>query len=432
MEKKTDIEVYKFGGASIQSSERIRQVAELIKAHRDAPTVLIVSAMGKTTNMLEAVVNAHFDQPEVLQMALDKVIDYHLAIANELMPEDAHVINRLNDLFVELEWGLDDDRPEQYDYVYDQVVAVGELLSTTLLAAYLNKSGVPVTWLDARDLIHTDRNFRQARIDWEKTEEAVKKLVVPVLEAHRVILTQGFIGSTADNENTTLGREGSDFSAAVFAYCLQAKMVTVWKDVPGVMTGDPDRFTEVHKLDALSFREAIEMTYYGAKVLHPKTIKPLQNRQIPLVVRSFMDPDEPGTRIEDQVDVVYPPIVIVEEDQVLIQLSTPDYAFMEEEHLVTVFQIVAKHGFKVNVIRNTAITLTLVMQNRPRHLTGLVNELENHFAVRTTKDVWLITIRHTHPATEEQLKKDKLILLEERFRNTVQFVTQVLPEYEAN
>ena len=424
-----DIEVYKFGGSSIQSADRVKKVAEIVKGIESRNTVLIVSAMGKTTNLLEEVVNAHFDQPGRVQAALERVIDYHLRIAEELLPGDDQVVGRLNDLFVELEWGLDDQRPEQYDYVYDQVVAMGELLSSTIVTAFLKAQGVPLIWLDARDLIHTDRNFRNARIDWEKTGESISRLVRPELERQNLVLTQGFIGSTPDNENTTLGREGSDFSAAIFAYCLKVQKVTVWKDVPGVMTADPSRFEAVQKLDVLSFREAIEMTYYGAKVLHPKTIKPLQNRQIPLIVRSFLEPEAPGTSIEDQVDVVYPPIIIVEEDQLLIQLSTPDYTFMEAQHLVDAFNIVAKHGFKMNVIRNTAITLTLVTQDRPRHLPGLLEELEKHYTVRITKDVLLITIRHTHSATEDQLIQGKLILLEERFGNTVQFVTQSLPDY---
>ncbi|MCB0657475.1 MAG: aspartate kinase [Saprospiraceae bacterium] len=424
-----DIEVYKFGGASIRTPEAIRQVGRIIQDFQHGPLVLVISAMGKTTNQLEALVNAHFDQPEKVPALMHKLVEDHIQVAVQLLDDSNPVKVRLNDLFVELEWGLDDQDVDQYDYVYDQVVAVGELLSSTLVEAYLRELGIAVVWVDARDLIQTDRTFRQAQVLWEETKNAIYRKVMPILHDDCVVLTQGFIGCTADNENTTLGREGSDYSAAILAHCLEARTVTVWKDVPGIMTGDPDRFDEVHKLDRMSFQEAIEMTYYGAKVLHPKTIKPLQNRQIPLVVRSFEQLSDPGTRIEDHVDVVYPPIVIIEEDQVMIQLSTRDYAFMEVTPMSSAFLLMARHGFKVNVLRNTAITLTLVTQNRPRHLNLLLKDLEADFTVHVTKEVWLITIRHTHPSTEEQLLQKRIVLLEERFKETVQFVTQALPEY---
>jgi aspartate kinase len=311
--------------------------------------------------------------------------------------------------------------------MYDQIVSIGELVSTKIVAAYLNKSGLTTEWLDARDMIACDNTYREGRIDWEKTLTQTQGVILPFLEKTGFILTQGFIGSTSENFTITLGREGSDYSAAIISFCLDAESMTIWKDVPGVLTGDPRLFENVTKLDRLSYKEAIEMTYYGATVIHPKTIKPLQNKNIPLYVKSFLAVEGEGTVISNEAEDSYPPIVIMEKNQSLLYISSRDYSFIAEHHLSNLFTLFDKHRVWVNMMRNTAISFMVCVPNQPERLKGLLKDMEKDFSVMKEDGVELVTIRHYEESVIEGMKKSKIVLLEERIRKTFQMVTKNVP-----
>ncbi|MEM6967633.1 MAG: aspartate kinase, partial [Bacteroidota bacterium] len=318
-----------------------------------------------------------------------------------------------------------------YDFVYDQIVALGELLSTTLVAAYLNQNQTPTHWLDARKVLRTDNTYREGNIDWPITQRNVTKMVWPILKNNQYVLTQGFIASSKEKATTTLGREGSDFTAAIFSYCLDAESMSIWKDVPGILTGDPRLFKKVEKIDRLSYKEAIEMTYYGAKVIHPKTIKPLQNKNIPMYVKSFVNPAGEGTFIGADVEANYPPVVVVEKNQVLLQISTKDFSFVAEHHLSDIFLLFTKFRTKVNMMQNMAISFSVcVTQKDTDRLQSLIGELKKNFNVVTENNLELITIRNYHAAVVEQMKQQKIVLFEERIRQTILMVVRDVPMME--
>jgi aspartate kinase len=353
---------------------------------------------------------------------LQKLKEYHWQIAGELFPPDHEVFGQLNDHLVELDWVITDPQHNTYDFLYDQVVSLGELLSTRIVSAYLSSLGVDCTWLDARDVIKTDNTWREARINWNETEAHMIEHVQPLLKAGTCVLTQGFIGCTSENFTTTLGREGSDYTAAIFAYCLDAKSMTVWKDVPGVLTADPARFENTTLINRMSYREAIEMTYYGATVIHPKTIQPLQNKSIPLYVRSFQNPEAEGTWIGTDMDAIIPPVIVYGENQAILRVSTRDYSFMAEHHLSNVFALLAKHRIKVNMMRNTAISFIVCCRQDDDRIDHLIDDLERDFTILLDKGLSLLTIRHYNKATIDVLTEGKTIVIEERFKDTAQFV----------
>ncbi len=428
---RSTIHVFKFGGASVKDSTGIKNITEIIRTYAHHPLVIIVSASGKTTNNLEAVIQAFYSNSPELHDKVDIVKKYHFDIAGELFPEKHPVFDTLNNLFVELEWILEDGPVQDYDYTYDQVVSLGEMLSTQIVAAFLNDSGINTQWLDARDIIRTDSTYREAQIDWESTEENVqKKIVNDVLASNKLAITQGFIGSTTDNQTTTLGREGSDFSAAIISYCVNAVDMTIWKDVPGVLSADPRLFKHVQKLDQLSYREAIEMTYYGASVIHPKTIKPLQNKNIPLYVKSFINPGDEGTFIGPDVEEHYPPLVVVEKNQILLHISSKDFSFVVEHHMAYLFKLFAELRIFVNMMRNTAISFTVCVPNVPDRISRLLDILDENYIVKIEHDLELLTIRHYQEEVLRSITKGKIILLEERLRNTIQMITKDVPVME--
>jgi aspartate kinase len=314
--------------------------------------------------------------------------------------------------------------------MYDQIVCMGELVSSKIVAAYLNKIGLKTHWLDARDVVATDNTYREGWVVWDKTKANAQKYVTPLLEQGGFVLTQGFIGSTSENFTTTLGREGSDYSAAIFSFCLDAESMSIWKDVPGVLNADPRLFDNVIKLDRLSYKEAIEMTYYGASVIHPKTIKPLQNKNIPMFVKSFLDPDAPGTEISSDNEETYPPIVVVEKNQALLHISTLDYSFVAEHHMARLFAKAADLRIFVNMMQNTAISFTICVGNVPDRIERFIREVSDEFKVKSEEELELITIRHYTPETIENLKKGKMVLFEERIRNTMQLVVKNIPPIE--
>jgi aspartate kinase len=331
---------------------------------------------------------------------------------------------------VEGEWVLDEKPSDNYDYMYDQLVCMGELVSSKIVAAYLNKIGLTTQWLDARDVVATDNTYREGWVIWDKTKANAQKTVPAMLETNQFVITQGFIGSTSENFTTTLGREGSDYSAAIFSHCLDAESMTIWKDVPGVLNADPRIFDNTVKLDRLSYKEAIEMTYYGAQVIHPKTIKPLQNKNIPMFVKSFLDPEAPGTEISSDTDDLYPPIIVVEKNQALLHISTLDYSFVAEHHMARLFGKAADLRIFVNMMQNTAVSFTICVPNVPDRIEKFINGISDEFKVKEEGGLELITVRHYTEETISNLKKNKIVLFEERIRNTMHMVVKNIPLIE--
>jgi aspartate kinase len=421
-----DLNVFKFGGASIKDAASIRNVANILQDHKGQQLVIVVSAMGKTTNALEVVARAYFEgNVELANQRLTELRNATFTTIQELFGETPdNLAAAVNDLFVTIEWVFDDPPSESYDYDYDQIVSLGELISSHIVTAYLRHSGLPSVWLDARDCIITDNTYREGWVQWPETQQRVKQHVTPILEAGSMVVTQGFIGSTTENFTTTLGREGSDYSAAIFSFCLDAGSMSIWKDVPGVLTADPRIFENVTKLDRLSYKEAIEMTYYGASVIHPKTIKPLQNKSIPLHVRSFVTPAEPGTEISADAGDVYPPMVAVEKEQALVNISTRDFSFVAEHHIRELFEHITTTRLQVNMMQNTAISFNVVVNDIDDRIERFCALIEDDFKTTVDRGLELITIRHYTPEVRESMRRGKVTLLEGRLPLTIQMAVK--------
>lgn len=424
------MKVFKFGGASLKDAAGVKNVASILQRYKNEQLVIVVSAMGKTTNALEEVVAAYVKQTGKALELYEALKERHYAIMRDLFEAGDEVFSLVNDTFVEGEWMLEEKPADNYDYLYDQIVCVGELVSSKIVTAYLNKTGIKTQWLDARDVVSTDNTYREGWVIWEKTKINAQKIVPPMLEQGFFVVTQGFIGSTSENFTTTLGREGSDYSAAIFSFCLDAESMSIWKDVPGVLNADPRLFENTIKLDRLSYKEAIEMTYYGAQVIHPKTIKPLQNKNIPLYVKSFLDPEAPGTEISSDMEDNYPPIVVVEKNQALLHISTLDYSFVAEQHMARLFQKAAYLRIFVNMMQNTAISFTICVPNVPDRLSQFIKEISDEFKVKMEQGLELITIRHYTQESIDNLKKGKIVLFEERIRSTMHMVVKNVPIIE--
>jgi aspartate kinase len=415
------MKVFKFGGASVNAVARIHNVAQIIKSYAGEPLLIVISAMGKTTNALEEVVQTFYegDKTGALER-FNEIKNQHLALGRELETEAP----QLPDFFTEVEWLLHDKPVREFDYYYDQVVCVGELLSTAIISAFLNRQGIQNQWLDVRDVMRTDDTFRDARIDWSTTAQKVAEHIVPIFLNTHIVITQGFIGATDENESTTLGREGSDYTAAVFANLLNAESQTIWKDVPGVMNADPKLYKDAKWIQELSYREVIEMSYYGAQVIHPKTIKPLQNKNIPLLVKSFLHPDEPGTCIQNRSTARLPPIIVYKFNQVLIELTSKDYSFVSEGLNYEVYKIFGALKFKPNLTQNAAITMLRVVDDRPEKVEAFALEAAALFDVVVTKNLTLLTIRHYTPEILNHLVGDTPLLLKQQTTETVQVLFQ--------
>lgn len=417
--------VYKFGGASIATPDRALALLPIIQ-NPQAPLVLVISAIGKTTNALEAIVNAAcLGQKEDAQRLAKDMEQQHLDYARTLLNEDAYTKTAadLNILFIELQWAIDDVDSERYDYSYDQIVCIGELLSTRIMAGLLQQQSVDIEWVDVRDIIRTDDTWRDARVDWAYSEAQAKQQLLPQLQAGKSIITQGFIGATSDNASVTLGREGSDYTAAMLAAMLGMKDVTIWKDVSGLQNADPKEFSNTVLIEAISYHEVIEMAYYGAQVIHPKTIKPLQNSNIPLYVKCFLAPAGKGTIIQNEVDsMFYPPLIILKRNQILLQVTTRDFSFITEDNLKHLYGVFHSLNIKVNLIQNAAISFVACIDNREDKVTALMVELERDYKVLRNEGVSLLTVRHYTPEVIFDLTKSRYILLEQKTRNTVQVV----------
>ncbi len=414
------MKVFKFGGASVKDAEAVRNVGEILKAYTDQKLLVVISAMGKTTNGLEAVLEAYYNKAENTQDLFNKVKKQHFDCLRALFKDEQHpAFAELNDTFVEIDWILEDEPQESYNYLYDQLVSMGEFASTRILSSWLKEIGINHTWLDVRDCIKTDNKYREATVDWVETETEIKKRIPKLLDKG-LVLTQGFLGCTSENFTTTLGREGSDYTAAIFAHCLDAEEVNVWKDVPAILTADPKRVPDAKALPQISYYEAIEMTWYGASVIHPKTIKPLFAKGIPLRVRSFVDQGLPGTVINDEETTSLPPILIVKEDQLLISLYTKDFSFFQESNISLAYQMLEKHSMKANLIQNAAVSLSIVVDHKPRRVGNLLTDLEQEFSVLTNSNLELITIRHYDMETVAKYIDNREAVLSQQSRQTIQ------------
>lgn len=422
-----DLKVFKFGGASVKNEEGVSNVINILKGHKKEKIVAVVSATGKTTNALEEVVKSYFNQKGNADQLLQGIKDEHIKIMDALGILNEETFVDLSDTFVEIDWMIEDEVQDEYNYIYDQIVSVGELVSSKILYYKALEEGLNVVWLDVRDIIITDNTYREAKVIWADTQARMDSKVHDLLEVYDVVITQGFIGCSTENFNTTLGREGSDYSAGIFSYCLDAKSLSIWKDVPGILTADPRLFENVTKIDRLSYREAIEMTYFGAKVIHPKTIKPLQNKNIPLYVRPFNDPESMGTLITSDVDTVYPPVIVIEADQSLIHISTNDFSFVAEEHLSEIFAKLNHYRLKVNMMQNTAISFSVAVQNDQIKIANFIKDLSDKYTIVKDDDLELITVRHYDAATVDRMKVGKIVLFEETIRQTMRMAVRDVP-----
>ncbi len=415
------MQVFKFGGASIKDAAGVKNVANVLKKVGYEKTLIVVSAMGKTTNAIEVVIDHYFNDKKQLQSSLQDVKKYHNEILLELFANDKHpVFKKVSLLFDELRSFFERNKSPDYNFVYDQTIGFGELIASTIVSSYLNDIQLTNTWIDVRDYIKTDNYYRRANVNWEATQQQITS----TFDKRSLNITQGFLGSDANNFMTTLGREGSDYTAAIFAYCLNADSVTIWKDVPGVLNADPRYFENAQLLNQISYREAIELAFYGASVIHPKTLQPLQGKEIPLYVKSFLNPENPGTVVGKGMGIEpNVPCFIVKKNQVLISLSSLDFSYIVEENISEIFRLLHLYKMKVDVIQNSAISFSVCVDNIYNNLDKLLQHLKAKFKVTCHPEVSLYTVRHYNEQAISQLETGKHVLLKQLTKETVQIVT---------
>lgn len=419
------MKVFKFGGASVKDANAVRNIAFILRKYADN-LVIVISAMGKTTNAFERVLNAWIlNDPETACNELQTIQDYHTEIARELIPEINHpLFEQLSNIFTGIEARIKGQATGSYNQEYDQLVSMGEILSTVIVSNYLNFSGIYTTWADARQFLKTDSNFREGRVDWDISEKLIRQYFA--FNGTNLYLTQGFIGSTVNNMTTTLGREGSDYTAAILAYILDAESVTVWKDVPGVLNADPKWFDDTIRLEKISYLDAIELAYYGTSVIHPKTIQPLKNKAIPLFVKSFIHPDEPGTIIGKSDYEKLIPSFIFKMDQVLIHIHPVDFSFIAEDNLEKIFRCFAGYGLRINLMQNSAVSFDVCVNNDLTRIPLVLADLEKDFRVTSTPGLELVTIRYYDDETIKRVLVNKELLLTQRTKNTIQMIVRDL------
>ena len=410
------MKIFKFGGASVKDADSVKNVLRVLSIQGFERCLIVVSAMGKTTNALERVVEFYFNKSDY-QQEIAKIKEGHIQIARGLFDENHHVFSEIKLFFDDIESFLRRNKSPNYNFVYDQVVTCGEMISSKILSVYLSDNEMGNQWLDARDFIKTDTNYREGVVNWEDTEKNISQL-----DKAKTYVTQGFIGSDENNFTVSLGREGSDYSAAIFAYCLDAKDMTIWKDVPGVMTGDPRKFENVELLSNISYEEAIEMAYYGASVIHPKTLQPLKQKSIPFFVKSFISPEKAGTKIGISTENQLLESYILKENQVLMRIATRDFSFIAEDHISFIFRELAKRNIKVSLMQNSAISLALCLEDKFNNIDELEAELEQDFNTEIVKNVSLFTIRNARLENLDKLYEGKNVLLEQITKTTVQMI----------
>ena len=420
------MQVFKFGGASVKDADGVINIGRIVATYQPIQLLIVVSAMGKTTNLLEQLTLAYVKQEGDAFEHLERVKQYHHTIMKRLFPTSGHpVYHEVANRFVEIEWIMEEAPADPYDYLYDQIVAVGELVATTIVCHYLNDIGQKTKWIDARDYILTDNTHREGRVNWKTTSERIEE-EVPRLLADQYVITQGFIGSTSENFTTTLGREGSDYSAAIFAASLNAESVTIWKDVPGVLNADPKWFDQTELIPELSYLDAIELTYYGATIIHPKTIKPLQNKNITLHVKSFLNTDGKGTLIRQSNESLPIPSFIFKINQILISILPKDFSFIVEDNLSDIFAKLHKHHIKVNMMRNSAVNFSISIDDTGENVTTLLDDLAQRYEIEHQKNLELITIRHYNQQTIERVLAGKTVILELKDSYTCQLLVRKL------
>ncbi|MEQ3690135.1 MAG: aspartate kinase [Flavobacterium sp.] len=416
------MKIFKFGGASVKDADGVKNVLDVMQKVGHENVLIIISAMGKTTNAFEEVIKNYFDKSPALQSSIQEVKKYHNQILLDLFDDEEHdAFYAVNNHFEDLEYFIRSNKSPNYNFVYDQIVSYGELLSTTIVSAYFNEKGIKNNWIDVRNLIKTDNTYRDANVDWEATQKRITKNI----KKNTLNITQGFIGADENNFTTTLGREGSDYTAAIFAYSLGAESVTIWKDVPGVLNADPRYFENAILLNQISYREAIELAFYGASVIHPKTLQPLQKKEIPLYVKSFVNPLLAGTSVSRGADLEpHIPCYIVKKGQLLLSLSSLDFSFIMEEHISEIFALFHQHKLKVNLIQNSAISFSVCIEDKFNNFMEVKNILSKRFKVTYNENVSLYTIRHFDEKVTEIVENNKTVLLKQISRETMQIVTK--------
>ncbi len=419
--------VFKFGGASVKNAEAIQNVSKILSLYSTEKRLVVISAMGKTTNALEEIVQALWERNvSTYKYLVEETYNFHLKILNQLFKEQHYAVHQeVESVFDFLRNKIDQPISDNFDFEYDQIVSLGEILSTLIVDAYLREEGHLSFWADARKLIRTDRQYRDSNVDWTKTQELINERLLPLYKSAKLVVTQGFIGHTSEGFTTTLGREGSDYTAGILAYCTDAKSVTIWKDVPGMLNADPKWFEDTVKLDQISFKEAIELAYYGASVIHPKTIKPLQNKQISLYVKSFIDPSAAGTVIQSSMDYDHLiPSFIFKLDQVLFSITPKDFSFIVEENLSDIFETLSKSGVKINLMQNSALSFSFAVDQNKINIDKVLDLFKDKYEVKFNANLELITIRHYDDATIAKMIHNKTVLIEQKTRQTVRFLAR--------
>jgi len=416
------MKIFKFGGASVKDAIGVKNIVNVLQNTDVNHILMVISAMGKMTNAFEKIVDAYIINDKALRVLIDEVRNYHLTIANELFSDKRH------DIFFEIEKYLMtmsgfmiQNKNRDYDFIYDQIVPIAELISTKIVSHYLNDVGVKNTWIDVRDCIKTNSDFREAKVDWKITEQNIKAAILP----KKLYITQGFLAGDTNGNTTTLGREGSDYSAGIFAYCLDAESLTIWKDVDGVLNADPRYFTTTQLLQKISYTEAIELAFYGASVIHPKTLQPLQKKEIPLYVKSFLNPKGTGTTVSrDQYITPETPCFIVKKNQILLSISSLDFSFIVEQNISEIFELLHQHKMKVNLIQNSAISFSVCLEDNYHNFEKLLVVLKTNYKIDFFNEVSLYTIRHFDAAAVNKIEKTNNVLLKQSTIKTIQMVIQ--------
>ena len=416
------MKIYKFGGASLKDANAIENLFKILQKRGYEKTLVVVSAIGKTTNALELVVRNYFENKNELQYSINRVVSFHNEILLKLFTNENHEIyNDVKTIFENLKGFLNRNKSPDYSFVYDQIVSNGELLSTKIINAYLNYKGIASNWVDSRDLIKTDSNYRDSDLIWNITQKNISNKI----DKRILNITQGFIASDENNFNTTLGREGSDYSAAIYAYCLNADSLTIWKDVPGFLNADPKVFENPILLECISYEEAIELAFYGATVIHPKTLQPLQKKEIPLYVKSFLNPDAQGTTVSRGIKIKPEiPCFIVKRNLHLLKLSSLDFSFIVEENISEIFQVLHKNKMKVDLIQNSAISFSVCVYDKFNRLDELLSNLKAVFKLECIENVNLFTIRHFNQRSCDEILKNNELILEQRTEDVIQLIVK--------
>ncbi len=420
------IKVFKFGGASVNSADAVRNVGEILQLFSSDKVFIVLSAMGKTTNSLEHLTDSYFNQMNSTFSLFNEIKNYHFSIINDLFSDQQHpIFESLNQVFEDLGSAIAEQPNEDFNYEYDRIVSYGELISTKILYYYLLENNFSIAWADARDMIETNDDYRNALVDWQSSPRLIKQQCGKLFTDYDFVISQGFIARSNTGETTSLGREGSDFSAAIFSYALDAESLTIWKDVPGLLNADPKYFENTQKIEKVSFKETIELAYYGASIIHPKTIKPLQNKNIPLYIKSFIDTASEGTIIQaDTYNDQLIPSYIFKKNQVLISISPRDFSFIAESNLAEIFMQMTNFGLKANLMQNSAISFSLCIDEGGEEMIGFIQEMQNDFKVRYNRNMELITIRHYNQKVIDDLIGDRKVYLEQKSRSTVQLLVR--------